>query len=314
MSCLSIAACGGNKNRSNLDEFSDIGLSDDDLLESDSPYLVLLSKFVVKPFFGVPNDSPAVRSAAFGCADDANTAFRSEMQDVTVVEPSFGPDGSRSLVAVFDGHGGADGSKLASDFVVQAVGNEIGRRDPREIFEDAFTASDMVFEGDSVMFQGTTALVVVLERLGDVKLLHLANVGDSRALLASTTSDPMIIHPLHTPDNAVEVERITTSGGFVARGKVNGMVSVTRSLGNLPMKEIVLSDPFVTTITLTGTETWLVLACDGVYDVMSPESVVAACSRAASAQQAAEAVVKEAIDLGSTDNVSVITVKLNAEV
>jgi len=296
-------------------ELSDLNLSSDQLGPEDSPYMRLLAKASPSSFYNLPNDAPEVLANALGEACDANEAYRNEMQDVTVIRSPFGPNDDRILAAVFDGHGGADGSRLASEFVVDAIFNEIGTRDPKEIFEDAFTASDIVFErDDEVTFQGTTALVTVLEKLGDIRLLHLANVGDSRALLVSTSSPPMILHPLHTPDNPAEVERITTAGGFVARGKVNGMISVTRSLGNIPMKQVVLSDPFVTTVTLTGSETWLVLACDGIYDVMQPEAVAALVSNHQTAQAAAEAVVKEAIALTSTDNVSVIVISLSPEI
>ena len=318
MSCVSIAACGGGGRGGNGDglsmELSDLNLSTDQLGAEDSPYMRLLAKATPCAFYNVPNDAPEVRATALGDASDPNTAYRAEMQDVSVIRSPFGPNDDRILAAVFDGHGGADGSRLAAEFVVDAIHQEIGTRDPKEIMEDAFTASDLVFERDDVMFQGTTALVVVLEKLGDIRLLHLANVGDSRALLVSTSSPPMILHPLHTPDNPAEVERITTAGGFVARGKVNGMISVTRSLGNCPMKQVVLSDPFVTTVTLTGSETWLVLACDGVYDVLQPEAVAALVSNHQTAQAAAEAVVKEAIALSSTDNVSVVVVSLAPEI
>jgi serine/threonine protein phosphatase PrpC len=54
----------------------------------------------------------------------------------------------------------------------------------------------------------------------------------------------------------------------------------------------------------------VVIACDGVWDVLSPDIVIAIVRAAIDAQAAAENIKTTAIDSGSTDNVTVIVLDL----
>jgi serine/threonine protein phosphatase PrpC len=51
-------------------------------------------------------------------------------------------------------------------------------------------------------------------------------------------------------------------------GRVNGVLAVTRSLGDSSMKEFVVGAPYTTETELTEDDEILILACDGVrnYD------------------------------------------------
>ena len=244
-----------------------------------------------------------------GAAQDVNSQFRTEMQDVIVIDDAFGPDGLRTLCCVFDGHGGARASEIAAEFLPRVLAQEVGQRDPKDIFQDAFLASDTVFENEGILYHGTTAMCVMLEKYGSTMLLHLGSVGDSRAVLSSR-GRAIDLAPVHTPASEDEVSRIQREGGFLARGKVNGMVAVTRSLGDLVMKSIIISDPFTRTEVLTADNDCIVIACDGVWDVIHPQSAIDTCIRSPDAKSAAQAILKAALELGSTDNLSVICVKL----
>ena len=61
-----------------------------------------------------------------------------------------------------------------------------------------------------------------------------------------------------------EAKRITDAGGFVMSGRVNGVLAVTRSLGDSAMKEFVVGAPYTTETELCEEDEFLVLACDGV--------------------------------------------------
>ncbi|KNC49366.1 serine/threonine protein phosphatase [Thecamonas trahens ATCC 50062] len=230
-----------------------------------------------------------------GAAQDVNSQFRTEMQDVIVIDDAFGPDGLPS--------------EIAAEFLPRVLAQEVGQRDPKDIFQDAFLASDTVFENEGILYHGTTAMCVMLEKYGSTMLLHLGSVGDSRAVLSSR-GRAIDLAPVHTPASEDEVTRIQREGGFLARGKVNGMVAVTRSLGDLVMKSIIISDPFTRTEVLTADNDCIVIACDGVWDVIHPQSAIDTCIRSPDAKSAAQAILKAALELGSTDNLSVICVKL----
>ena len=68
----------------------------------------------------------------------------------------------------------------------------------------------------------------------------------------------------HKGSDNQEARRILESGGFVMNHRVNGVLAVTRSLGDPSMKEWVIGTPYTTETILSDQDQWLILACDGV--------------------------------------------------
>jgi len=68
----------------------------------------------------------------------------------------------------------------------------------------------------------------------------------------------------HKGSDKQEAKRITDAGGFVMSGRVNGVLAVTRSLGDSSMKEFVVGAPYTTQTELCEDDELLILACDGV--------------------------------------------------
>lgn len=68
----------------------------------------------------------------------------------------------------------------------------------------------------------------------------------------------------HKGSDAQEAKRITDAGGFVMNNRVNGVLAVTRSLGDSSMKEFVVGSPYTTETTLGDEDEFLIIACDGV--------------------------------------------------
>ncbi|KAH8044875.1 protein serine/threonine phosphatase [Aureococcus anophagefferens] len=128
---------------------------------------------------------------------------------------------------------------------------------------------------DSPVTAGATSVVAAVR--GDTVIV--ANAGDSRAVLCRKG----VAVPLsedHKPANAGESERILAAGGFVtAQGRVNGNLNLSRSLGDLKYKgnkalgrdrQMITAEPDVAVHTLVARDDeFMVLACDGVWDVLS---------------------------------------------
>lgn len=68
----------------------------------------------------------------------------------------------------------------------------------------------------------------------------------------------------HKGSDPQEAKRITDSGGFVMNNRVNGVLAVTRSLGDSAMKDFVVGSPYTTETTLGKEDSFLIVACDGV--------------------------------------------------
>jgi serine/threonine protein phosphatase PrpC len=68
----------------------------------------------------------------------------------------------------------------------------------------------------------------------------------------------------HKASDSSEAKRIIETNGFIAYNRVNGILSVTRALGDHAMKEWVVSDPHYTEFEITNKDKFVILACDGV--------------------------------------------------
>ena len=95
--------------------------------------------------------------------------------------------------------------------------------------------------------------------------------------------------------------------------RVNGNLSVSRAIGDAKDKKFVVGEADVSTFDLTGNEDYMVVACDGVWDVLNGEEVVQCVAAhlatpTGSKQAVAKALVECAKNEGSNDNITVIVV------
>jgi protein phosphatase PTC1 len=138
-----------------------------------------------------------------------------------------------------------------------------------------------------------------------MKKLYTANAGDARVVISRGGKAHRLTYD-HKASDPAEAKRITDRGGFVAYNRVNGILSVTRALGDHAMKEWVVCDPYYTEIALTPKDEFVILACDGVWDVLSDQEAVDLVKDLKDAQKMSELLLKKALEKGSTDNVSVL--------
>lgn len=168
---------------------------------------------------------------------------------------------------------------------------------------------------------GTTAVSVLIDHTAQT--LYIANVGDSRAVLCSG-GRAIALTKDHKADRPDEAERIRRAGGFVVHKRVMGELAVSRAIGDMEFKEkgfvFVVAEPEIDVRHLNQYDEFLLLACDGLYDVMSNSAAVeyirtALYEKQISAQQVTQDIVSYAIDkLNTRDNVTAIIVKLKQNV
>jgi serine/threonine protein phosphatase PrpC len=191
---------------------------------------------------------------------------------------------------------------------------------------------------DSMDSSGCTAVSCIISPSHIV----CASVGDSRAVLGtrpggiSKKLSCVAMTEDHKPNNPEERKRIEDAGGFVMDDRVNGELAMSRALGDFRYKGntevsatehavICIPDICVQKRDKKGDEV-LVLACDGVWDVISNEESVAYMASVVlpgqsltsdldepvSCQEAAESLLDLSLHEGSTDNISAIVVKFNS--
>eukprot|EP00898_Chlorokybus_atmophyticus_P002400 jgi/Chlat1/3160/Chrsp219S03309 len=137
------------------------------------------------------------------------------------------------------------------------------------------SSSKSTYEGPTA---GSTAVTAVMR--GDT--LIVANAGDSRAVL-SRKGQAIELSKDHKPDSEIERTRILAAGGFIADGRVNGVLALSRAIGDMeyksnpkrgPEAQIVTAHPDIKQVQLQDGDEFLLLACDGIWDVMSSQEAV----------------------------------------
>jgi len=246
-----------------------------------------------------------------GVSFDINTRFRRTMEDEHVVCDNFGDVQSRGYFAVYDGHGGRGAVDFAAINVHKNLLTELNNSSPPEAaLKAAYLTTDKQI-GEGKVGAGTTAVSALLDINRDTneRCLYIANVGDARAVLGRKEGAVRLSHD-HKGSDPAENKRITDAGGFVLLNRVNGVLAVTRSLGDTAMKDVVTGEPFQTKTILLPDDKLLILACDGLWDVTSDQEAIDLIKDETNAKQMSDKLLSHALKRGSTDNISVMVIIL----
>lgn len=112
--------------------------------------------------------------------------------------------------------------------------------------------------------------------------MYIGNVGDSRAVACWNGRTDPLSHD-HKPSDELESKRIRAAGGWVELNRVNGNLALSRALGDFLFKrnskksveeQIVTALPDVQVRDIDHDLEFIVLACDGIWDVMTNKEVV----------------------------------------
>ena len=254
--------------------------------------------------------------------------------------------------AVYDGHGG----KGCSTYLRENLHNNIkefstsGIKQAIQITEEKFKIEQALKEnGELNDSSGSCGIMAMIQ--GNKCII--ANVGDSRLVLFKkgkvffATED-------HKPNTETEKRRIKLAGGEIYQtitlfplrqnGKeieppwrvLPGRLSVSRTFGDIEAKEtkfggipgVVLALPDITEIELDNEFNFMVIGCDGIFDVLSNEEILECIKIVLKEKNVKEIkeddvhelcgdfaamIVKSAIAKDSSDNVSCIVVAFNLD-
>jgi len=142
-------------------------------------------------------------------------------------------------------------------------------------------------------------------------VLYTANVGDARIVLCRNGKALRLSYD-HKGSDENEGKRIAGAGGLILNNRVNGVLAVTRALGDAYMKDLVTGHPYTTeTVIQPDMDEFLILACDGLWDVCSDQEAVDLIRNIQDPQIASKALVDHALARFSTDNLSCMVVRFD---
>lgn len=211
--------------------------------------------------------------------------WRCEMEDAHYAKTGLGDEyNDWSYFAVFDGHAGVKASAHCAKHLMDCIVNtdEFQKKNYIQGIRTGFLDLDenmrhMPDSTNDCDKSGTTAVCAFISP----ENIYIANCGDSRAILCRNGA-PIFTTQDHKPILPGEKERIINAGGSVMCQRVNGSLAVSRALGDYEYKnvkdkgqceQLVSPEPEIFCLDRDPADEFLVLACDGIWDVMSNEDV-----------------------------------------
>lgn len=196
----------------------------------------------------------------------------------------------QAFFGVYDGHCGRAAAEFARDHLhnnlvqLPVITDSTNNSDALSVaVRDAFKATDKAFlewahkENNDA---GCTAIAALLRE----DKVFVGNLGDARCVL-SRGGKAIDLSQDHKPSRDDEKERILKAGGFVVNNRINSFLAVSRAIGDRDYKNwgakkyfeddlvSAVADVHVQQLDPTQDD-YLILACDGVWDVMSSQDVV----------------------------------------
>ncbi|KAN0006841.1 hypothetical protein ACTFIU_005033 [Dictyostelium citrinum] len=271
------------------------------------------------------------------------TGKRPTMEDRMVAYGNFRNNPNSELYCIFDGHGGRAASDFAADNIYKIFAEFLDANNtPEESFTKAYKSINTQIS--PWPFIGTTAASVYIcenkvyiANVGDSRVVLGKIIGSDNSnggggggsssgggggsveggsdeqqqpqqqqqQTKKITAQRLTFD--HRPVEESERLRITEAGGTVLNGRVNGMLAVSRALGDSFLTPYVIPDPHLSSFTISKDDKFLILACDGVWDLISDEEAVETVARISDPSKAAETLRDLAYNSGSTDNISFIS-------
>ena len=246
---------------------------------------------------------------SYSYKEDQNFKFKKKMEDFHNI---YQKSDNEILFTLYDGHGGDKVAKYAKEHFIDIffsslskLGNNVEKTFDESIFK---LENELIFPKAREM--GTTLSIVYICKQNSKKYLYCANVGDSRCILISKDRVNRISYD-HKCDDKQEIERIKQAGGFVQNGRLMGIINLSRSIGDIELKQYgLISNPNFFKIELTKNDKFVIMASDGVWDVINDFEAYKISQNIDDSDELAYEIVNKSIEYGSKDNISCITIKL----
>lgn len=288
-----------------------------------------------------PDHEPLLKELCWGVS--ARQGKRTFMEDTYAVAYPFKADPSAAFAGIYDGHSGDQVATMVSKGYIsplevytpplhEQIDIQSLYNNPKEEFERVYHAADATAQ-NAFPRSGTTAVTIVISHASDMPKLYVAWAGDSRAVLAKMNGDVLATRD-HKPNAQTEEKRIKDAGSTITKPDIHrlGGLPVSRSIGNKILKQhekAIIATPETEVFNLSPNDRCIILASDGVWDVLHSETAARIVLHALNTQLndypvqdnciengnnkrailAARALRDNAYARGSSDNISALVIE-----
>ncbi|KAI5347178.1 hypothetical protein L3X38_015057 [Prunus dulcis] len=247
------------------------------------------------------------------CGYSSFRGKRATMEDFYDIKMSKIDGQTVCLFGIFDGHGGSRAAEYLKEHLFEnLVKHPLFITDTKLAISESYQQTDADFlasERDTYRDDGSTASTAVL--VGNH--LYVANVGDSRTII-SKAGRAIPLSEDHKPNRSDERKRIESAGGVVmwaGTWRVGGVLAMSRAFGNRMLKQFVVAEPEIQDQEVDEEFEFIVLASDGLWDVVPNEVAVEVAQTEEQPEAAARKLTAVAFCRGSADNITCIVVKFH---
>jgi serine/threonine protein phosphatase PrpC len=237
-----------------------------------------------------------------------------------------------NFFAVFDGHGGKDVSKYLKEnlpnyftnkYIKYHITNSIKfKKYIEKVFDHIQIKLEKRFKNLAYNIGSTALIIIFYKKQGKINY-YVANTGDCRAVVCNNSNMSIPLTKDHKPHLFEEKARIEKLGGEIYNDGYDwriGDLSVSRAFGDMDASPYVTHKPQLFKYNLRKNDKFLVLACDGLWDVITNQDATnfvlnklnntnkLVTMSGYSKQNIAQSLGEYAIANGSTDNVSIIII------
>lgn len=241
-----------------------------------------------------------------------------QMEDVHTVVHPFGDDPNKALFAVFDGHVGKNCAIAAKNLFPTEFLNQLSASNSEFDATEAFKASYEIVDKQlaEYEYEGTTATTVYMWQVGETRYIQAANLGDSTAFLCRDGEAIWLTkdHKVSDPDEQERLKQLGPGAWHPGKSRINGL-AVSRAMGDFFVKNEglgLIGEPFISEVyELTPQDSILIVASDGLWDVISGQGAMNLIIHMDDAQEMAKALIRHALNSPKcNDNITIIVVTL----
>ena len=262
--------------------------------------------------------------------EDQNIDSEMVMEDKSKSIENFNNDKNQMVFEIFDGHGGDEISTYLQNNLAQIYKQNLLLNKGNIILslKNAFRDADDEMRNQlNIDGLGSTGTLVHIKWESENDLVvYSANVGDSRVSLISPEHIIRLSYDHRTTDEK-ERKRILESGLEIIDERINGTLMLTRIFGNYEYKNIneneedendadnnkgLICEPFISKINidLNIENQFLILASDGIWDIITEEEIQQIIQKYQDTQQICSIAIKKCLRNEAWDNMSIFAIKL----